>query len=123
MRLDMCASWAHRRCFGSFMQVSAIQAPPDHRLTFLEHRACFDVGRQVQVALFMLLFGNGNRRKDLGNLTKALLNGYFGERRIHVGPFIMFTGCTGFEVFHRRAYHPSGKCRLNFNLPAFKKFE
>ena len=93
MRLGVCTSRAHGRCFRAFGQVATVSATPYHHLISLEHPVGFDVAGQLDIPLFMLFLGNGNHLPDHGGGGKALVLGYLGKSRIQFGVLETLTGC------------------------------
>lgn len=81
------------------VDVTAIAALPAVFADTFPDLAAFEVGEKFQVAFLVVLFDFGDTLELAGNSLKALGAGFFGKFAIHFGPFLVFAGSGGGEVF------------------------
>lgn len=119
----MQAGGAKLRGFGAFVEVSAVDAAPDHDAVALEYAAFGKVFPEVEVALFVLFFGVGYFFPEDGDLLEAFLSGDAGKFGVEGGPLFVFAGGGGFEVIEGGADDASGEGGGDFQHAAFEEAE
>ena len=78
--------------------VAAVAALPDCVAVFAEDLLVLDVGQQLAVALFVVLFYGAYHFEFIGNFVEALLARLLCHARVHVCPLCMLpSGCV-FQV-------------------------
>src|SRR5450756_2723355 len=98
----MRAGRARDRCLGTLVQVTAVAAPPDHRLVLLEDRTRLDVCEKPEVTLLVLLLSDHDSLEYLGYLLEALVPRYLGEPRVHLGPLVVPVSYTHLRAHETR---------------------
>ena len=92
-------------------------------MVLLENRAVFDIRKQAQITVFMLLFSDDHMLPYIRDRREALLAGLRGKCRIQVVPFIVFAGGGFDQVGAGVADHAGRKARGDFQIAAFEELE
>mmetsp|Transcript_5147 Transcript_5147/g.2895 ORF Transcript_5147/g.2895 Transcript_5147/m.2895 type:complete len:235 (-) Transcript_5147:131-835(-) len=111
------------RSAATFIQITAVTAPPCDFFIFFEHFISLKIGYKRVVYFLMLFFRNSNCFKNAGNIIKTFLTGSLCKFRIHYRMFIVFTGSRIFKVFKSRTNDSCWECTYNLDLTTFKKLE
>ena len=90
----MAADGAYNRSAFADMDVAAVSAFPDNDGASFENFAVFNACKKLAISFFVLCFNFAYAFKTGSNLFKAFCTGFFGKGLVHIGPFIVFAGCS-----------------------------
>ena len=98
----MCADGACGRGFLADHDMTAVAALPDGVAFAREHDFAFDIRQKLAIAFLVMFFNFADHLEEFRDAVETFFAGFFGERGIHICPFIVlaFGGCE--EVFGRR---------------------
>ena len=101
--LGMLAHGANLRRFLPDYDMAAVGTLPNGLPIAGEYQAVFHVGEQLAVTLLMLLLNLTHLVKEIGDVIETFFPRILGERGVHVGPFIILTVGSVFQILCRAA--------------------
>ena len=105
------------------MHVAAIPANPPYSLITFEYKAIGYVLCQRIVPPLVPLLGNCYASEDLSDFSKTFFLRRLGKIWVHLGMFVIFTGCRRLQILNSIADNTGRKCRGNLNFTALQEFE